>query len=29
MMKYDRFTKAKWFVEWQANALGMRIAMPR
>ena len=31
--KYDEnmtgLQKAKWFVEWQANALGMRIPMPR
>lgn len=23
------YQKARWFVEWQANAIGMRIAMPR
>ncbi len=31
--KYDEgmtnFQKARWFVEWQANAIGMRIAMPQ
>lgn len=31
--KYDEnmtgLQKARWFVEWQANALGMRIAMPQ